>query len=72
MFLQEQEERGTEAAPGEIACAAMTCRATICKQLHCRFALIEILSMCRSTDERMDCAEDEQTAPQLWLRHELR
>jgi hypothetical protein len=72
MVFQEQEQRGTEAALGETAGAAMTCRATISKQLHGRFALIEILGMCRGADERINGAEHKQTVPQLWLRQELR
>ena len=72
MVLQEQEEGGTEAAPSKTACAAMTCRATIRKQPRGRFALINILSLCRSADERINGSEDEQTAPQFWLQHELR
>jgi hypothetical protein len=72
MVLQEQEEGGTEAAPGKTACAAMACRATIRKQPRCRFALIDILSVRRSAAKRINGSEDEQTAPQFWLRHELR
>jgi hypothetical protein len=72
MLFQEQEECGTEAALGETARAAMTCRATIRKQPRGRFALIEILSVCRSADEHTNGAKDEQTAPQFWLRQELR
>ena len=67
MFLQEREQRGAEAAFGETACGAVTCRATIRKQLRCRFALIEILGLCRAADQRIKGAEDQQTAPQLWL-----
>jgi hypothetical protein len=67
MLFQEQEERETEAAPGKTACAAMTCRATIRKQPRGRFALIEILSVCRSADVHINGSEDEQTAPQFWL-----
>jgi hypothetical protein len=36
-----------------------------------RFALIEILGMGRRTGQCINGAEDKQTAPQLWLRHEL-
>jgi hypothetical protein len=36
-----------------------------------RFALIEILGMGRRTSQRTNSAKDEQTAPQLWLRHEF-
>jgi hypothetical protein len=71
MLLQEQEEREPEAALGKTACAAMACRTTIRKQPRGRFALIEILSMCRGTDEDNNGSEDERTAPQFWLRHEL-
>ena len=71
MLLQEQEEREPEAALGKTACAAMTCRTTIRKQPRGRFALIEILSVCRSADEHKNGSEDERTAPQFWLRHEL-
>ena len=71
MLLQEHEEREPEAALGKTACAAMTCHATIRKQLRSRFALIEILSMCRSADEHNNGSEDERIAPQFWLRHKL-
>ena len=72
MLLQEQVERKPEAALGETARAAVTCRATIRKQLGGRFALIDILSMCRSADQHGNCAEDEQTAPPLLQRHKFR
>jgi hypothetical protein len=72
MLLQEHEERGTEAALGETAGAAMTGRATIRKQPRGRFALIEILSVCCSPGEHINGAEHEQTPLQFWLRHEFR
>jgi hypothetical protein len=72
MLLQEQEERETEAALGKTVCAAMTCRATIRKQPRRRFALIEILSVCRGSDEQINDAEERQIPPQFWLRHYLR
>jgi hypothetical protein len=72
MLLQKLEKRGTGAAPGETACAAMACRAAIGKQPRGRFALIEILGMRRNAAERIKGAEHEQTAPQSRLRHELR
>jgi hypothetical protein len=65
MLLQEQEEREPEAALGKTACGAMTCRTTIRKQARGRFALIEILSICRSADECQNGSEDERTAPQF-------
>jgi hypothetical protein len=34
--------------------------------------LIDILSVSRCADERINGSEDEQTASQLWLRHEFR
>jgi hypothetical protein len=34
--------------------------------------LIDILSVSRSADERINGSEDDQTASQLWLRHEFR
>jgi hypothetical protein len=71
MLLQELEERGTRASPGETGRAAMAGRATIRKQPRRRFALIEILGMCRRTGQRTNSAEDKQTAPQRWMRHEL-
>jgi hypothetical protein len=71
MLLQEQEEREPEAALGKTACAAMTCRATIRKQPRGRLALIEILGMGRSADERKNGSKDKRIAPQFWLRHEL-
>jgi len=72
MLLQEYEERRTEAALGEPAGTAMTGRAAIRKQPRGRFALIEILSVCRSTGEHINGAEHEQTPPQCWLRHPFR
>ena len=73
MVLQKQKQGGTEAAPGQTAGAAMTGRATIRKQTHCRFALINILTVCRSAEKRINSSEDEQTAAQFFLsRHELR
>jgi|HubBroStandDraft_2_1064218.scaffolds.fasta_scaffold388283_2 hypothetical protein len=59
MLLQEREEREPEAALGKTACAAMTRRTTIRKQPRRRFALIEILSMCRSAYEYKNGSEDE-------------
>jgi hypothetical protein len=59
VLLQEQEERETKAALGKTACAAMTCRATIRKQLGGRFAGIEILGVCRAADQHQNCANDE-------------
>jgi hypothetical protein len=71
MLPQELEELGTRAPPGETGRAAMTRRATIRKQMRRRFALIEILGMYRRTgQQRINGAEDKQTAPQLWLSHE--
>jgi hypothetical protein len=57
--LQEQVERESEAALGKTAWAAMTCRATIGKQPGGRFALIEILGMCRSADQHSHGAKGE-------------
>ena len=71
MLLQELEERGTGAPFGETRRAAVTSRATIRKQPRRRFALIEILGMCRRTSQRVNSAENEQTAPQPWLRQEF-
>jgi hypothetical protein len=69
VLLQVQEERESEATLGKTACAAMTCRATVGKQLGNRFALIEILGVCRSTDQHGNYAKGEQTAPQSpWQR----
>jgi hypothetical protein len=59
VLLQEQEERETKAALGKTACAAMTCRATIPKQLGGRFALIEILGMCGAADQYQKSAKGE-------------
>jgi hypothetical protein len=71
VLLQEQEKRKPEATLGKTAGAAMACRATIRKQLGGRFALIEILSVCRAADQHENCAKGEQTAPQLLRRHEF-
>ena len=59
VLLQEQEERETEAAFGETSCAAMTCRAIVGKQHGDRFALIEILGVCRAADQHSNCAKGE-------------
>jgi hypothetical protein len=71
MLLQELEEHGAGASPGETGRTAMTSRATICEQTRRRFALIEILGIYRRTGQRINGAEGKQTASQLWLRHEL-
>jgi len=67
MLLQELEQRGTGAAPGQTGRAAMAFLATIGKQLRGRFALIEILRVRRGNAERIKRAERQQTAPQPWL-----
>jgi hypothetical protein len=59
VLLQEQEERKTKAVLGKTARAAMTCRATIRKQLGSRFALIEILGVCHAADQCRNCAKGE-------------
>jgi hypothetical protein len=59
VIFQEQEERQTKAALGKTARAAMTCRATIRKQLGGRFALIEILRVCRAADRCRNGANGE-------------
>jgi hypothetical protein len=59
VLLQEQEERKTEAALGKTACAVMTSRATVRKQLVGRFALIEILSVCRTANQHGNYAKGE-------------
>jgi len=69
VLLQEQEQRKSEAALGKTACAAMTCRATVRKQLGGRFALIEILSVRPAADQHRHCANGEQTAPQFRYLH---
>ena len=76
VFFQEREQRETEAAFGETAWAAMACRATVRKQPRRRFALVEILGLGggrveQSAGERNDRADNEQIAPQLWLRDEF-
>ena len=71
MLLQELEELGTRAPPGETGRAAMTGRATIRKQMRRRFALIKILGMNSRTSQCVKSAEDKETTPQRWLRHEL-
>jgi len=67
MLLQELEQCGARAAPGKTGGTAMACRATIIEQLYGRFALIEILRVCRSAAKRPKRAEREQNAPQLLL-----
>ena len=64
MLLQELEQRGPRAAPGQTGGTAMACRATVIEQLDGRFALIEILRGRRAA-ERIKRAEREQSAPQL-------
>jgi hypothetical protein len=59
VLLQKQEKRETEASLGKTARAAMTCRATICKQLGGRFALIEVLSVCGAAGQRANRAKRE-------------
>jgi hypothetical protein len=59
VLLQVQEERESEAALGKTKGAAMTCRATISKQPDGRFALIEVLGVCRSADQHSYCAKGE-------------
>jgi hypothetical protein len=71
MLPQELEQLGTRAPPGQTGRTTMTRRATIRKQMRRRLALIEILGMGRRTGECINRAEDKQTAPQFWLRHEL-
>jgi hypothetical protein len=71
VLLQILEQLGTATAFAKTVWAAMACRATIRKQLRRRFALIEILGVCRS-GERIEGAESKQTTPQYWLRHEHR
>ncbi len=61
MLLQEQEQRQTEAALGKTAGAAMTCRATVGKQLRRRFTLIDILGVCGSASQHRDRAKTEYT-----------
>jgi hypothetical protein len=70
MILQERVERETQAAFGEPAGAAMTSRATIRKQLGCRFTLIEILSLGRSAGQSIDYAESKPM--QFGLRYVVR
>ncbi len=77
MLLQEHHQRETVAAVGEAAWAAVARRAGILKQPRRRFALVEILGPNGGrTEERAGQrnrgAEDEPTAPQLWLRPEFR
>ena len=72
VLLQILEQLGTATAFAKTVWAAMACRATIRKQLRRRFALIEILGMCRSAGERIEGAEGKQTMPQCWLRLERR
>ena len=69
MLLQELEQRGPRAAPGQTGGTAMACRATVIEQLDGRFALIEILRVRRRSSERNKGAEREQTHRQL--RHEF-
>jgi hypothetical protein len=59
VLLQKQEQRETEATLGKAAWAAMACCATISKQPGGRFALIEILSVCRTADQHGNDAKGE-------------
>jgi hypothetical protein len=59
VLLQEQEQRKPEAALGKTACAAMTCRATVCKQPGGRFALVDILSVRPAADQYSNGAKHE-------------
>jgi len=64
MVLQEQEQRGPEAALGETSCAAMAVHAAIGKQPRRRFAFIDVLGLRWATAARIQDAEDEQTTAQ--------
>jgi hypothetical protein len=73
VVFQEHEQRDRVAVLDETARGAMTRRATIPKQSRARFALIEILRVCDGTGGKQgDSAEDEQTGPGFWLRHDPR
>ena len=77
MFLQEREQRETEAAFGEAARAAMACRAAVGEQPWRRFAFVEILGLGpgrakNSAAQHNHRAENEQIAPQLGLRDKFR
>jgi len=63
VVFQEKIEREFEAALGETTGAAMTGRATVSKQLGGRFALIDILCVCRRAGQRDDDAKRGQSAP---------
>ena len=65
MVLQEQEQRQAEAALGKAARAAMTGRATIRKQPGSRFALIEILAVCRAADQDQNGDKGEVAEPEF-------
>ena len=69
VVFQEKIEREFEAAPGETAGAAMTRSTTVSKQLGGRFALIEILCVCRCAGQHGDDAKSDtksgQSAPQF-------
>ena len=49
-----------EAALGKTACAAMTCRATLRKQLGGGFAPVEILGVRPTVDQHGNCAKGDK------------
>jgi hypothetical protein len=65
MVFQIHKKREAEASLGKAAGAAMTCGAAIGKQTRTRLALIEILSVCRSADEKAKAAENQEPAQLL-------
>jgi len=65
MVFQEHEERKAEASLGKATRATMARRAAIGEQARARLALIEILRVCRSADEKPKHAEDQQPAQRL-------
>ncbi len=72
VVFQEKIEREIEAALGETAGAAMTRSATVSKQPGGRFALIDILCVCRCAGQHSDDAKGEQSAPRFLQRDQFR
>jgi hypothetical protein len=71
MVFQIHKQREAEASLGKAAGAAVARGAAIGEQTRARLSLIEILSVCRSADEKTKAAEDREPAQRLWPGDEI-
>ena len=71
MVFQIHKQREAEASLGKAAGTAVARGAAIGKQTRARLALIEILSVCRSADEKTKGAEEREPAQLFWLGDEV-